>query len=131
MDQGPLVREQIDAGARFLAEFDKYYPVRAAFWLKESEEGHWYLYVASDRITDENFDVAYEEVLRVAGHLKDPWFDPFQVKVIGAEHPLAQAALERLRHYPGRMSSRLNGEGFGGVSVEEIYLYPSPVPASA
>ena len=48
MDQGPLVIEQIDAGARFLAEFEKKIPVMAAFWLKASEEGSWYLYVASE-----------------------------------------------------------------------------------
>ena len=94
MDQGPLVSEQIEAGARFLREFQKYAPIQAAFWLKDSEEGAWYLYVASDQITDENFDMAYLEVARVAGRLQDPWFDPLRVKVLGTHKPVAKAALD-------------------------------------
>ncbi len=94
MDQGPLVIEQIDAGARFLIEFQKYVPIQAAFWVKDSEEGEWNLYVLSNKITDDNFDVAYGEVLRISGRLRDAWLDPFQVKLIGAEDPLAKAALD-------------------------------------
>ena len=72
MDHEPLVKEQIDAGARFLREFDKYAPVRVAFWLKESDRQYWHLYVASDEITDDNFDLAYGEVIRIAGELRSP-----------------------------------------------------------
>jgi hypothetical protein len=128
MDQGPLVKEQIDAGARFLTEFQKYAPVQATFWLKESDEGEWYLYVASDQITDDNFDLGYGEVARLNVALKDPWFDPFQVKLIGMGDPLAQAALDHLRRFPGRGPARVHGETFGSVAVDEVYLYPSPLP---
>lgn len=128
MDQGPLVAEQIDAGARFLAEFQKYLPVQAAFWLKDSEEGAWNLYVASDQITDDNFDVAYGEVVRLAGVIQDPWFDLFQVKLIGADDPLAKAAADVHSRYPGRTPMRVQGRTFGGVAAEEVYLYPSPLP---
>jgi hypothetical protein len=31
MDQGPLVTEQIEAGARFLGEFQKYLAIQTAF----------------------------------------------------------------------------------------------------
>jgi hypothetical protein len=128
MDQVPLVIEQIDVGTKFLGEFQKYLPIQAAFWLKETEEGDWSLYVVSDQITDDNFDVAYGEVLRIAGQLRDSWFDPFQVKLIGASDPLAQAALEIQRRFPGRMPIRLHGKTFGGVSVDEVYVYPSSTP---
>jgi hypothetical protein len=129
MDQGPLVSEQIDAGARFLGEFQKYAPVQAAFWLKDSEEGGWSLYVASDRISDENTDTGYGEVLRIAGRLEEPWFDPFQVKLIGTNDPLAQAVLDMHRRYPGKMPTRFHGKALGGVNVEEGYIYPRPVPS--
>ena len=131
MDQSPLVIDQFEAGARFLGEFQKYVPVNAAFWLKESEEGEWILYVASDRITDDNFDVAYGEVLRIAGQLGDPLFNPFQVKLIGADDPLAKAALDINRRYPAPIASRFQGKVFGGLPVEELYIYPSPIPAAA
>jgi hypothetical protein len=54
MDQGPLVTEQIDAGARFVREFAKQRPVQAAFWLKGTEDNQWFLYVAGDQINDSN-----------------------------------------------------------------------------
>jgi hypothetical protein len=129
MDQGPLVSEQIEAGARFLGEFNKSYPVQSAFWLKDREEGHWYLYVASDQITDDNFDVAYGEVIRIAGVLQDPWFDTFQLKVIGADDALARAAADLRQRYPRRSPLRVHGLPFGGVDAEEVYLYSSPLPA--
>ncbi len=61
IDQEPLVIEQIEAGKKFIEEFDKHNPVRAAFWLKVNEDSGWYLHVASDQITDKNVDVAYGE----------------------------------------------------------------------
>jgi hypothetical protein len=128
MDQIPLVTEQIDAGTRFLNEFQKYLPIQVAFWLKNAEEGDWNLYVASDQITEDDFDVAYGEVVRIAGQLRDPWFDLFQVKLIGATDPLAQAALDLQRRFPGGMPTRFHGNTFGGLSVDEVYIYPSPVP---
>jgi len=131
MDQGPLVSEQIDAGARFLGEFQKYLPIQAAFWLKDSEEGAWNLYVVSDRITDDNFDVAYGEVLRIAGQLQDTWFDPFQVKLIDVNDSVAQAALDIQRRFHGKVPTRFREMTFGGVSVDEVYIYPSPIPVPA
>jgi hypothetical protein len=131
MDQGALVMPQIDAGARLVNEFDKYAPVRAAFWLKAKDEGEWYLYLASDRIDDSNFDVAYGEVLRLTGKSPTPWLDPFQVKVISAEDRLARAVLELLARFPGKMATRYHGRELGGIPVEEVYIYPTPAPVQA
>ena len=130
MAQGPLVREEIDAGAKFLGEFQKYLPIRLAFWLKESENGDWKLYVLSQEITSENFDVAYGEVLRIAGTLNDDWFDPFQVKLIGAGDKLAKGIFDIERSHSGRIPPRIEGTIIGGVSVEDSYFYrlPPPVP---
>jgi hypothetical protein len=129
MDQSPLVADQIDTGARFLGEFRNYIPVQSAFWLKAPDDGEWNLYVASDQITDDNFDVAYGEVLRIAGQLRDPLFDPFQVKLIGADDPLAVAASDINRRSRGPTATRLQGQMFGGIPAEEVYIYPSPSAA--
>src|SRR2546425_13369387 len=101
MDQGPLVTEQIDAGAKLINEFDKYKPVQAAFWVKESVDGQWYLYLASDQIDDSNFDLAYGEILRMLGSGPHLWLDPFQVKVIGVEDQMTKAVLDLMHKYPG------------------------------
>ncbi len=127
MGQVTLVEPQIDAGARFLREFNKYAPVQVAFWLKDEEASQPWLYVASDQITDDNFDVGYEEVGRIADELRDPWFDLMRVKLIGADDPLAQDALALLRRYPVRTPTRFPGQRIGDIFAEEIYLYPTPV----
>ena len=131
MDPSPLVTERIDAGKRFLGEFQKHAPVRAAFWLREEDASDWSLYVASDQITDENFDELYGEVLPIAAELDDPWFDPFQVKLVGADHPLAKAALQVQRRYPGRLPARFPGHAFGGLNVADVYVYSTPLTAPA
>jgi hypothetical protein len=127
MDQEALVRDQIDAAAKFIGEFQKYLPVEASFWLRDANDGDWSLYVVSDRITDDNFDVAYGEVLRIAQHLQDPSFDPFQVKLIGQDDPLAEAAREIQQRYPGRIPTWYHGNTFGGMSVDRVYIYPPPL----
>lgn len=131
MDQGPLVIEEIDAGAELASQFDKYEPVKAAFWLKASDEQNRFLYIASERIDDKNFDVAYGEVLRLADKMRSPYLDPFRVKLVGAEDPLAKAAADINERFPGHMATRFGGKLFGGVSIDDVYIYPSPLPVAA
>jgi hypothetical protein len=66
MDQVPLVNEWKEGGKKFLEEFNNTFPVKTAFWAKDSEESPWYLYVASDKIDADNISAAYTEVLRTA-----------------------------------------------------------------
>jgi hypothetical protein len=127
MGQESLVTEQIDAGVRFLSEFEKHMPVQAAFWLQADEDALWYLYVASDQINVQTLRAAYAEVIRLAGEMKDPNFDPFRVKLIRVDHPWAQSALEIYRRYPSRIPTHSQGQDFGGRSVAGVYIYPPPV----
>ena len=94
MDTSPLVKDRVDAAVRFLHEFQKYMPIQFAAWVKEADASDWYLYVASDQITDENFDVAYGEVVPFGVALRDPCFDMFQVKLIGMDNALARAVIK-------------------------------------
>lgn len=129
MGQGSMVSEETDAGAELVRRLDKSTPVKAAFWVKDSEDAYWYLYIASDQIDDKNIDVAYGEVLRLAGQMANPYLDPFQVKLIPASDPLAQAALNIHRRYPGNTATRFGGKNFGGLGVEGVYIYPASVTA--
>jgi hypothetical protein len=130
MGQGSLVSEETDAGAELVRRLDSDIPVQAAFWVKDSEEGRWYLYIASDQIDDKNVKVAYGEVLRLAARIDSPYLDPFQVKLIPTSDPLAQAALSLHRRYPGTVATRLGGQNFGGSGVEGVYIYPASVTMS-
>jgi hypothetical protein len=131
MDQGPLVIDQTDVGAKFLRKFQNYMPIQSAFWLRELEADGWNLYVASGQITDDSFDVGYGEVLNVAQTLQDPLFDPFQVKLINADDPLAKAAQDINARFRGPVGTRSNGRVFGGLPVEEVSIYPTPIPGPA
>jgi hypothetical protein len=130
VDPEPLVNEQIEAGARFLREFDRYAPIQVAFWLRENDRRLWHLYIASEEITDENFDLAYGEVARLSDVVPpDPNFDPLRIKVLGAHEPLAKAAVVARSYYPVPVPVRLRDTYFGGLSVAEAYIYPLPIPA--
>jgi hypothetical protein len=130
MDPGPLVREEIEAGAELVREFDKYAPVQAAFWLKASDDPYRYLTLASEQFDDASLAMAYGEVSRLTEQMASPYLDPFRVKLIGKESPLAGAAMAIHQRFPGRMATRLAGQSFGGLSVDDVYLYPALVPAA-
>lgn len=126
MDQGSLVVQQIEAAARFLREFEKSTSVAVAFWLKDSEDGQWTFYVACDPVDKAHLDLAYREVLRIANELNDPYFEAFQVRLVGLREPMVQAALKFYKGHPPRIPLRIGGGNFGGVDVEEVYLIKGP-----
>jgi hypothetical protein len=131
MDQSPLELEQIDAGAKFLNELQRHFPVQIAFWVRESDENEWFLYVASEEISDDNRHENYGRVVEAAYGISDPHFDMFRVKLISAADPLASAALALRRRYPGRVPMRFDGRRFGGLPVDGVYIYPSPIRVPA
>jgi hypothetical protein len=132
MDQEPLVTEQIDAGKKFLDAFKKYVPVRVAFWLKPDEDIDWYLHIASDKISFESLPRDYTDVWQATREVDDPNFDPFRVRLIRSDDPLARAALDIYRRYPAsRIPTRIQGRSFGGTNVEGVYIYPPPTTVSS
>lgn len=130
MDKKPLVSEQITEGEHLIREFDRYKPVRAAFWLTEADSKEWYLYLASDQINDQNFDLAYGEVLRILRTGQSLWLDPFQVKVVGTDSTVAKAALEVMKN-TSTLPTWYHGRRFGNLSVDEVLIYPEFHPVSA
>jgi hypothetical protein len=125
MDTNPLVIEEIDAGAELIRRFQEFMPVDAAFWLNPSEEGRWALYIVSPQMDVTNFDLGFAEILRLVHEMHTPYIDPFQVRLIGSDDSLATAAVEMSQKYPGPMPTRFRGKSFGGVPVEEVYIYPT------
>jgi hypothetical protein len=55
----------------------------------------------------------------------DPNLDPFQVKLIKSSNPLATAAMDYRRLFPGWTATRLRQRNFGGTSVDEVCIYPT------
>lgn len=128
MDQVPLVDEWKEGGKQFLEEFNNIFPVKTAFWAKDSEESPWYLYIASEKIDAENFDAAYTEVLRTVKKLPF-YFDPFRVKILRMDEPMIRAVLAIQDRHPGPFATNYGGAQLGNVSVESAYIYPAPLVA--
>jgi hypothetical protein len=77
-------------------------------------------------VDDSNIDQGYKEVLRRVKEMRTPYFDPFQVKLIRGDHPLALAVAEVLQRYPVGSAINYNGRNLGGTSIEGAYIYRLP-----
>lgn len=130
MDQGSLVSQQIEAAGRFLRQFEKSTSVVVAFWLKECEEGQWTFYIGCAPVDRRHLELAYREIFRIVAEMNDPSFEPFQVRLLGLQDPMAQAAIEVYQGRPPRTPVRLSGGTFGGVDVAEVYLVKGPTGES-
>jgi len=127
VDQDALVTEEINAGAQFLAEFDTVVPIAVAFWLKTSHRKHWTLFVASGKITDDNYDKFYDDVGDILQKMDNPDLDILRVRLIGIDHPIAHDLLENIRLGKGRIPRNYSGQLLVGTTVEGIHVYPSPI----
>lgn len=130
MDNGPLVKEEIDAGRELVRRLGRIRPVKTAFWLKASDNPFRYLYLASERNDAHKDDLTYREVLPVEREMDNPDLDGFRIKVIAADHPLARAAVEIAERYPASAGRRHGEMPFGNLYADDLYVYPLPLPAA-
>jgi hypothetical protein len=131
MDSDALVNEKIDAGAKFLHHFDKAWPLKVAFWLKENSEDSWHLYAASDKIENATIARAYQYAVRIAQESGDPLLDPFEIKLLSTDAPLARSVWEVRQRYPEALKAFFRQCQLGGVPVNAMHLYPSKFVVSA
>lgn len=128
MDQGSLVERQINDGLWIINELSRDgFDVTAAFWLKESENGQWFFYIASQDVDRKGLATAYRTVLDTLKRKPDLWIDRFQVKLIGATNPITQDVLA-IRGPQSGIPTRYFGSRLGNVSIEEAFIY-GPLPA--
>lgn len=121
MDQSSLVDEWREAGKQFLVDFAKTYPLKAAFWLKEGEEGPWYLYVASDSISDKNHGQAYADANRSA---RSVHFDPFRVKIVRGNDPIVESVTDLQPTRPSPFGTYYDVPLPGVTGTGGAYFYP-------
>ncbi len=76
MDQRLLVTEEINAGSELIQRLNATLPIQAAFWLKDAYEGQWYLYLASDQVTDGTIREGYGEVIESYNQKPDVYLIP-------------------------------------------------------
>ncbi len=133
MAQELLVAEQIEAGKKFVRDFCDYATVSAAFWVNPPDSEEWYLYIAFDGNGGTSIRNAYEEVIKRLGSLRNPWLDPFRIKLVKTADPVAQDAIEFRDYYSVDYPIPYNRSSLGGMSIDGAYIYPhqsvmQPVP---
>lgn len=126
MDRGTLVDSQIEDGLRLAEELVRSdFRMTSIFWVKASEDGQWYLYVASPLVDAEKLTEAYRRVHEVLQQMPQPfWIGPFDIKLIGSKSPLAEAAQELQSRRYGSIPVHRIGSKLGGLSIDGAYLYP-------
>lgn len=124
MGSNILVDEQIEAGAKFIHDFNAYVPVSVAFWVKPAESDNLFLYVGSDDISDANVAAAYGEVMRRMSQDRTPALDPFQIKLVNSSDPIARDAMEIRDRYRRNRATQLQDSLLGGLGIEGAYIYP-------
>jgi hypothetical protein len=132
MDQETLVGELIDDGKRFLERLvAEGMPVTAGFWVKETENGRWYLYIATPLVPEDGGTLeAYGWIVDVFRQMPEPFgLEPDRIRAVSPSSPVGEAVVDLLKRYPGRGPIRYPGYRLGDVSVEAAYIYrPTPAP---
>ena len=139
MDKDTLVSEQIESGERLISALAADgFDIRVAFWAKLTDEGKWFLYLASPMVDDKGPAAAYRLVHAILRKMPDLWIDPLEIRVVGLNDSLTEAALEVIKPkvpdspyavrnpkpYPGM--TRFRGATLGGVSIDGAVIYPPP-----
>jgi hypothetical protein len=105
--------------------------VTAGAWVKESESGDWYLYLATPLVSaDGGTRPAYRRINTVIRKMEKEGFgmDLLAIKVIGPHDPIATDMLAH-RAGPARTPTRFRGSRLGNLDIDEAYVYaPPPTP---
>ncbi len=132
MAQAALVEMQIKEGQTLIERLThEGIEVTAAAWVKESESGDWYFYLATPLVgEDRATKAAYRRVNAVVRQMEKEGFgmDPFSKKLIGPHDPIARDMVARRGRLAGSLK-RFTNSRLGNLTVEEAYIYP-PAPAT-
>lgn len=130
MDQIALVADRIEGGRQLLERLAQHgFAVAAAWWGRSSEDGQWSLCIVTSAVDEEGILKAYRRLHPVFyGESPLPAVEPLEVKLVSPRDPAAEAVLQLQRRYPGRLPAHLPGYQFGGMNIEEGYVY---APAEA
>ena len=128
MGSSPLVIDEIEAGKAFIRRLNEYVPVKAAGWVKTSEDGERSLCVALEGLAGDDLRVGYNNVRLAVEGMKDHYINPFIIRVLPTSDRFAKAVMELYRRYSGPMPTTFSSSELGGDPIVDAYIYP-PLPA--
>jgi hypothetical protein len=128
MDSDELVVDfQVDAGRRIIAQLVRdAFDAKAVFWVKTAEEGIWFLYVATPLVEQKGLAEAYRVLQASMQKLPGIPLSLSDIKLVGADNPIAKDVLRILARYPGRVATRYGGKQLGSMTIDDAYIYPQP-----
>ena len=127
MDQSALVDVQIQDGQRLINRLiEKEWAPTEAAWVKESEAGEWFLYLATPRVGEDGATrPAYRRLIALISDMQSEgfWIDPLSIKLISTDDPIARAVAAVRRRYPTMTATWFHGKRLADLSIDEAYLY--------
>ena len=99
------------------------FDVTVGGWTKSSDEGDWYLYIASKVVDDRGIADAYRTVYSTIQANPEFGIDPFDVKLIGWQNLIARDLLDIRGAGAARLATRSRRPRLGRMNVEETYVY--------
>jgi hypothetical protein len=121
-----LLCEQIDAGKMLIIQLTQDgFPIAAASWIKESDGGFWYLYLASPVLDGRGVGGGYQRIRETLKKMRLPFpLDTGDIKLLGASDSLAKAmAAVRDRESGGR-GMWYNRGSLEMMPIDVAYIYP-------
>lgn len=132
MDTITLVAEQVRGGGWLLDRLAQNgIRVRAAGWVKPTDEDRWSLYVVTPLVDEQGPIGAYREVYRVLRSLEDVWVKDYEVKLVGEGNRIASDLLEAQPDHHARAPQPSRLTSVGGTRVDALYVYPQARPTSS
>jgi hypothetical protein len=126
MDPVTLVEDQIEDGWSLLRRLEERgFTWRAACWVKPIDKHRWSLYIATPLVDQKGLREAYGEVIDVVRSLGRMSITSSDLDLVGEKHPVTQDVLNLLERFPGGTRVPLQVSFFGGMPVEEVYVYPN------
>jgi hypothetical protein len=124
MDQATLVEHQIDDVPRLIDQLKRdEIDVKAAFWLYTSEADQWFLYLVSDVVDRKGITEAYKLVYKAMRRLTNLSINPFEVKLVSPDNPVAKAVIDFLSKQHAPLATWIRGTNLSGVYIECAYIY--------
>lgn len=126
MDTDTLVEEKIEEGWRFVTQLRlNNFDTTVAFWGKSSEEGRWFLYIASKALDERGPASAYREAYSILRAMQPSWLSMSEIKLVATDNPTARDILTRRNQHKGKIPIRNFGSDVANLTIEEAYIYPS------
>jgi hypothetical protein len=120
-----LVEARIKAGERVIGRLDKAnFPVTAAFWYLDDEEGDWRLVIASPVVDMQGPKAAYSLIHRAqkAG-LRLAILSVNEIKAVGVRDPIVRLLSSAIATGPGIVGIRFSKNVINGTYIEDAYIY--------